>query len=308
MKPKKKIIQAVLFEGNLNFLKCRKNEIEIIDKLIIFQPLNVVKQPITDENLNTFFGNRNNFEIYNFNEISNFWNEVENKIISSEIDFEDVIVICKENEFVDFYDFSEILQKLKFEPIVLKQRAFWWSKKFYSEKLLPGSIVFTLSQFLIEKKILSTIERTKKTDSNFTDNAHVNGWSFNFFQNRPIDSYYFIINRLPYNSTENKLKIFDNNFSIPSFFQNLFSEEITDMERVIEISDEIIGSIDVPKNKWYESDNFEKDYKLNEVYKIILSKLPEDEDFIVFNYDNCRFEFKFKELKNKFLTEIINPS
>lgn len=81
-------------------------------------------------------------------------NNLKNHLLSTDLYFEDLILISDVDEIPDLSDYSVIMDKLKFSPVILRQKNFQWSKDYINTKphlgtccLLFTSIITTLSDF-----------------------------------------------------------------------------------------------------------------------------------------------------------------
>lgn len=81
-------------------------------------------------------------------------NNLKNHLLSTDLYFEDLILISDVDEIPDLSDYSVIMDKLKFYPVILRQKNFQWSKEYINTKphlgtccLLFTSIITTLSDF-----------------------------------------------------------------------------------------------------------------------------------------------------------------
>jgi beta-1,4-mannosyl-glycoprotein beta-1,4-N-acetylglucosaminyltransferase len=91
--------------------------------------------------------NRDNIQLTQLNNLKNY-------LISTDLYFEDLILISDVDEIPDLSDYSVIMDKLKFYPVILRQKNFQWSKEYINTKphlgtccLLFTSIITTLSDF-----------------------------------------------------------------------------------------------------------------------------------------------------------------
>ena len=81
-------------------------------------------------------------------------NNLKNHLLSTDLYFEDLILISDVDEIPDLSDYSVIMDKLKFSPVILRQKNFQWSKDYINTKphlgtccLLFTSIITTISDF-----------------------------------------------------------------------------------------------------------------------------------------------------------------
>ena len=82
-------------------------------------------------------------------------NNLKNHLLSTDLYFEDLILISDVDEIPNLSDYSVIMDKLKFCPVILRQKNFQWSKDYINTKphlgtccLLFTSLITTLSDFL----------------------------------------------------------------------------------------------------------------------------------------------------------------
>ena len=91
--------------------------------------------------------NRDNIQLTQLNNLKNY-------LLSTDLSFEDLILISDVDEIPNLSDYHIILNKLKFNPVILRQKNFQWSKDYINTKphlgtccLLFTSIITTLPHF-----------------------------------------------------------------------------------------------------------------------------------------------------------------
>jgi len=93
--------------------------------------------------------NRDNIQLTQLNNLKNY-------LLSTDLSFEDLILISDVDEIPNLSDYHIILNKLKFNPVILRQKNFQWSKDYINTKphlgtccLLFTSIITTLPHFFM---------------------------------------------------------------------------------------------------------------------------------------------------------------
>lgn len=302
----KKIIQIVLFSNDYELLQLRLKENVEVDFFVVVSESQFPN--LINDNKCKVLLLPDDKKLSDLNFLYGFLRE---QIPEFLVEFESIFIMSTEDEFIDFDKFEEILKKIKYDYVILKHRVFWWSKKYFSEFFSKGSYLFTSSQFLVNNNILQLLDRRKKQESNFSDFYYENGWSFKYFRTFPIDSKEYVENQFSYKNSDDKLKVFNNQFKVPKFFEEILDEEICLGPKKIFIDSSNIITENLPKSVLYGSQNYEifiQNYKINEFVREIKKLVSNPYDKIVLKHNNQTYEFDYCELKNKFLSEIINPS
>lgn len=323
---KEKIIDCIIFEGNLRILNFRIAEVICVVDLIyiisdtnkktslLFSDLFVYK---THEKIKII-----NLEIPEDNKL----NRVKNILINENLNFDDIICVSKEFELPDFDKFGSLSEILPVSIIILLQKKFTWSLDYFEENPHEGTIVFNFSTFFKRPNLLYT-----KNNLSQTFEMVENGWSFFGFD---IEESISKSNLLPYGLIDK--------FRTKRLSKNTESTKFSNLDRFIKINDVVVrekkifyvgdketnllcnekmifsrtyhfsldlefNQIFIPSIKFYESKNFENEYFLSEIIKFmsILFPLPHDE--IIFNFDFMKEPKKvlWFEVENRDILEVL---
>lgn len=325
---KKKIIQVVIYDTDLDLLSFRIKEQNSVDMFIILESNfdrfgNKKKTLLTNSELYKELQNKINYLNLSFSEPFSYKEYVEtlesvlkNKLLEVCDNFDDIIVLSQENEFINFDDFEKIHSELETQPVSLNHINFWWGRNYFSPVEKKGSFVFTFSHLLRDKKIVSHLLNSKKIFSNFSSTSISNGWTFNNFFSGSDNHKEFRDNLKPLNEHNIRLLKFENQFVTPKYFNLLptfnldsskkilitlnsvtgLSYEDFDKIAIIEFSDsnfEVLGRSDDDKiyyftlklpnrvlygNKNYDS--FISEYKSNEISRITKYMSVSENDLI----------------------------
>lgn len=304
MLDKKKIVQIVKYPKNKNFLDFRFSISKNVDIFIFI----IDNDDDFEIGQNKLYSHQK-FELIRVDKKENFFEKIVESLLNLPLDFEDILIFSNENEFTDFENFHIISDELFSNSIVLKHTNFWWSLDFFEPIESLGSLVFFFTKLLTNPKVLE-FGRNTKIISNFNKKTFENGWSFNYFVDRPKDSDIFIKNLHPYNSKKQKLIRFQNQFKLPNSRVSLIINPINLLPKTIVINIDDIKLDSLPKQKWYGENyaKFLQNYQLNEVYREIKKLTVTPNDICQIIYNNETYTFMIDQLKNRFLSEIINPS
>lgn len=271
---KHKIIDAVFFYDELDMLTFRLTELnEHVDQFIIMESgidfIGNSKPLIFKENEHLFEKWKDKISYLSFNEFSSSELEIlgkvikkntipiedfakkanrhniqlyllillRNSLLSSNLYMEDIIMISDIDEIPDLSKFSEIIDRIGFSPVVLRQKNFIWSTKFINTNPNLGttchqfaSLITNISVFLSSyfKKGLSNIGRFEIVDS---------GYHFSHFYD--------------FNKTVDKLKLINPSLSshvIENSWNNLLSiptNEDNDVYNLTEYDGELPKNIEL---------------------------------------------------------------
>ena len=341
---KKKIIDCFLFNDEIDMLNFRIHELyEHVDFFLILES-NVTfdghdKKYFFDENHFTKFidkiiylklkiteniSSKEIFELY--------LKSLKSKILTLNLDFEDIIFHSDIDEIPDFRKLNEIIDLLKINPVVLIQKNFFWNKFYISPVNHYGTIAFTFSHFLCQKNIFEKFKLNKQFSAS---NEYVEcGWHFsNFFPSDEcfrkiktlfglyyIDSFYENEKNIQ-NLRENLLPSFPHNPTpffrlkkyngvLPKNHHLLPNYDVgrkTPTKFIINIED-FKSQIHIPQTEYYFNEKtqkfgFELVYFLNELKKELYSFYPIDDD--IFLFPEMNKELYWVEIKNNFLSELL---
>lgn len=210
---KHKIIDAVFFYDELDMLTFRLTELnEHVDQFIIMESgidfMGNTKPLIFKQNEHLFEEWKDKISYLSFNELSSSELEIlanvvkknsipiadfvketnrdniqlyllillRNSLLSSDLYMEDIIMISDVDEIPDLSKFSEIIDRIGFSPVVLRQKNFIWSTKFINTNPNLGttchqftSLITNISVFLSSyfKKDIGNIGKFEIVDSGY---------------------------------------------------------------------------------------------------------------------------------------------
>ena len=96
---------------------------------------------------------------------------------------------------------------------------------------------------------------------------------------------------------KNKNKLNSTNYEI---IENgwIYESPKRQQKKIIKINLDLINSIEAPKTKYYESENFDLEFRVNQLKKLIYSQNPIDDDIIIFEKKITSNEVIWRDLKN----------
>lgn len=337
----KKTIQVILFEKNLDLFRLRLEEHDMID-------LFVVAESLYDKNSKkktTFFNETEEYKsledkiiYFNFSTPENtefweidFYNELLHILKKICKNFEDLIFISRENEFVDYSKIFEIRKSLETNPILLKHVPLWWGKNYREPESVFGTVSLLFSHIFSSKKILDSLLREKDKKPSFTFTSFYEcGWSLNGFFIEDLGCERFSNELLPYKKYDVRLSKYKCEVP-PKIFDKLKDFYVTNLKKNIQII--IIEDVEtfrysvriLPSNSQDDSNfifykpnrvlygdlnynEFIEIYKFNECYRIIKKYSFDKADSIQIISDGKNYIFESSILDSKTIFEIINPS
>jgi hypothetical protein len=254
-----------------------------------------------------------------------FLNKITVEFINHSPDFEDILMISEINQLPNLNKKNEIQDLLSCGPIVIEHQNFVWNIDYIDGNWVDGTLVLTFSSILINKKIVFLLYESKNNPKT-TNQKIKNGWSFSNFEYfdeykyqieeklpptdiDPITTYPLIEHKktieLPVNYQMLKhIEISDYKPKTHLFLvesEMVSSIEEFDSVTIINFSDnlnEVIGKQVSDKimehtlflpNKILYSDNledFQNQYKLNEVKRMSNSVFPKERDTIKIIYQD----------------------
>jgi len=271
---KHKIIDAVFFYDELDMLTFRLTELnEHVDQFIIMESgidfIGNSKPLIFKENEHLFEKWKDKISYLSFNElssseleildkvikkntlpISNFVKEnnrtniqlyllilLHNSLLSSDLYMEDIVMISDIDEIPDLSKLSEVIDKISFFPVLLRQKNFIWSTKFINKNPRLGT---TCHQFA------SLIKNVSVFLSSYFKRGIVNLSRFEI-----VDSGYHFSHFYDFNKTVDKLKLINPSLSshvIENSWSNLLSiptNEDNDVYNLTEYDGELPKNIEL---------------------------------------------------------------
>jgi hypothetical protein len=327
---KRKIYDIILFNGELNVLKFRLNQLNpFVDYFII-----VESEKVSYESNKELFGDYENKILYLKvdNDTNNY--QLRDFLREKSPEFEDIIFISDVGEIPDLTKLDELMEPLKYDSLILNHHHFVWNVDHKTKNLEYGSMMFEYTRIFQNKYLIKSLINKKQKPQNFIREIIPNGWKFSYFDNddellfgeynenivfpKPINpsKTYQLIKRdnivlpefthlLPHNKvgrdhSKNYLLISDSNVEylvddydkicIINFGDNL-------NETFIDVIDEktTISKLFLPKVVLYgenDLEQFQHQYKLNETKKIVSTLFPQDHDIIKMFVDDVEYSYK----------------
>ena len=206
----------------LSFNELSSSELEILDKVIKKNTL-----PISNFVKET---NRTNIQLY-------LLILLHNSLLSSDLYMEDIVMISDIDEIPDLSKLSEVIDKISFFPVLLRQKNFIWSTKFINTNPNLGT---TCHQFA------SLIKNVSVFLSSYFKRGIVNLSRFEI-----VDSGYHFSHFYDFNKTVDKLKLINPSLSshvIENSWSNLLSiptNEDNDVYNLTEYDGELPKNIEL---------------------------------------------------------------
>jgi hypothetical protein len=327
---KRKIYDVILFNGELNVLGFRLNQLNsFVDYFII-----VESEKISYEVNKELFKDFEDKIIYLKIDNDPYYYQLRNFLREILPEFEDIIFMSDVGEIPDLTKLDELMEPLKYDSLILNHHHFVWNVDHMTKNLEYGSMMFEYTRIFQNKYLIKSVINKKQKPQNFIREIIPNGWKFSYFDNdeellfgeynenivfpNPINpsKTYQLIKRddivlpefthlLPHNKvgrdhSKNYLLISDSNVEylvddydkicIINFGDNL-------NETFIDVIDEktTISKLFLPKVVLYGENNleqFQHQYKLNETKKIVSTLFPQDHDIIKMFVDDVEYSYK----------------
>ena len=327
---KRKIYDVILFNGELNVLGFRLNQLNsFVDYFII-----VESEKISYEVNKELFKDFEDKIIYLKIDNDPYYYQLRNLLREILPEFEDIIFMSDVGEIPDLTKLDELMEPLKYDSLILNHHHFVWNVDHMTKNLEYGSMMFEYTRIFQNKYLIKSVINKKQKPQNFIREIIPNGWKFSYFDNddellfgeynenivfpKPINpsKTYQLIKRddivlpefthlLPHNKvgrdhSKNYLLISDSNVEylvddydkicIINFGDNL-------NETFIDVIDEktTISKLFLPKVVLYgenDLEQFQHQYKLNETKKIVSTLFPQDHDIIKMFVDDVEYSYK----------------
>jgi hypothetical protein len=327
---KRKIYDVILFNGELNVLGFRLNQLNsFVDYFII-----VESEKISYEVNKELFKDFEDKIIYLKIDNDPYYYQLRNFLREILPEFEDIIFMSDVGEIPDLTKLDELMEPLKYDSLILNHHHFVWNVDHMTKNLEYGSMMFEYTRIFQNKYLIKSVINKKQKPQNFIREIIPNGWKFSYFDNdeellfgeynenivfpKPIilSKTYQLIKRndivlpefthlLPYNKvgrdhSKNYLLISDSNVEylvddydkicIINFGDNL-------NETFINVIDEktTVSKLFLPKVVLYgenDLEQFQHQYKLNETKKIVSTLFPQDHDIIKMFVDDVEYSYK----------------
>jgi hypothetical protein len=196
---KRKIIDIIFFNGEIDILKFRLSELNsFVDTFIIIESFS---------NSSEFVKHSNFFDVYNEKYIHlyvpiNFNSDDKIELVYKtslklKLGFEDIIIISNVNEVPDFNNFESVIEELKYDAVLLKPLKFVWDINHVDKNRDNGSLVFFHTKLLQNKPDIK--QYYLKKDSVFINCEKIeNGWKFVGFNLKDREGFeYQVEEKLP---------------------------------------------------------------------------------------------------------------
>jgi hypothetical protein len=327
---KRKIYDVILFNGELNVLGFRLNQLNSFVDYFIIVESEKISYELNKELFKDFEDKIIYLKIHN----DPYYYQLRNLLREILPEFEDIIFMSDVGEIPDLTKLDELMEPLKYDSLILNHHHFVWNVDHKTKNLEYGSMMFEYTRIFQNKYLIKSLINKKQKPQNFIREIIPNGWKFSYFDNdeellfgeysenivfpKPINpsKTYQLIKRddivlpefthlLPYNKvgrdhSKNYLLISDSNVEylvddydkicIINFGDNL-------NETFIDVIDEktTISKLFLPKVVLYgenDLEQFQHQYKLNETKKIVSTLFPQDHDIIKMFVDDVEYSYK----------------
>ena len=327
---KRKIYDVILFNGELNVLGFRLNQLNsFVDYFII-----VESEKISYEVNKELFKDFEDKIIYLKIDNDPYYYQLRNFLREILPEFEDIIFMSDVGEIPDLTKLDELMEPLKYDSLILNHHHFVWNVDHMTKNLEYGSMMFEYTRIFQNKYLIKSVINKKQKPQNFIREIIPNGWKFSYFDNdeellfgeynenivfpNPINpsKTYQLIKRdnivlpefthlLPHNKvgrdhSKNYLLISDSNVEyLVDDYDKIciinFDDNIN--ETFVEPTDEktTISKLFLPKVVLYgenDLEQFQHQYKLNETKKIVSTLFPQDHDIIKMFVDDVEYSYK----------------
>jgi beta-1,4-mannosyl-glycoprotein beta-1,4-N-acetylglucosaminyltransferase len=275
---KHKIIDAVFFYDELDMLTFRLTELnEHVDQFIIMESgvdfMGNSKPLVFKENEHLFEEWKDKITYLSFNELSDYELDIltntikknnlpvkdfvrefnrdniqlylltllRNSLLSSDLYMEDIVMISDIDEIPDLSKVSDIIDKIKFSPVLLRQKNFIWSTKFVSMNPRLGTICHQFTSLITNPSVF-LISYFKRTPTNL-------------LRFEIVDSGYHFSHFYDFNKTVDKLKLISPSVSkdvIKNSWDNLVSIPTKEDDKIyglVEYEGELSKNINLLPNQ-----------------------------------------------------------
>jgi len=201
MVKKRKIIDVIFFNGQIDILKFRLSELNsFVDTFIIIESLSNFSESQLIKN-NKIFDTWKEKIIHLYSPIEFVPDEkielIHRTISKLKLGFEDIISISDVCEVPNFSDFDKVIDELKFDVVLLKHLNFVWNINYVDKYKDAGSFVFFYTTLLQNKPKIKQYYSNKNLD-NITCEKIENGWKFVGFDLKEREGFeYQVKEKLP---------------------------------------------------------------------------------------------------------------
>jgi hypothetical protein len=199
MTKKRKIIDIIFFNGQIDMLKFRLTELNpFIDTFIIIECLSNSSESMLVKHSEIFETWKEKFiHLYApINFVPDEKIELIHRTISKlKLDFEDIVMVSNVNEVPNLVNFDNVVDELKFDAVLLKHQKFVWDINYVDKNRDNGSLVFFYTK-LIQNKPNIKKYYSNKDSQNITCEKIENGWKFVGFNSYDREGYEYQIGEL----------------------------------------------------------------------------------------------------------------
>jgi beta-1,4-mannosyl-glycoprotein beta-1,4-N-acetylglucosaminyltransferase len=176
---KRKIYDVILFNGELNVLGFRLNQLNsFVDYFII-----VESEKISYEVNKELFKDFEDKIIYLKIDNDPYYYQLRNFLREILPEFEDIIFISDVGEIPDLTKLDELMEPLKYDSLILNHHHFVWNVDHKTKNLEYGSMMFEYTRIFQNKYLIKALINKKQKPQNFIREIIPNGWKFSFFDN-----------------------------------------------------------------------------------------------------------------------------
>jgi hypothetical protein len=196
---KRKIIDVIFFNGELDMLKFRLSELNsFVDTFIIIEFFSNSSELV---NHSDFFDEYKEKYIHLYAPVDfNSDDKIElvhKTSLKLKLGFEDIIIISNVNEVPDFNNFEGVIEELKYDAVLLKPQKFVWNVNHIDKNKDNGSLIFFYTKLIQNKPNIKKYYSNKNL-SNIVCEKIENGWKFVGFNLKEREGFeYQVEEKLP---------------------------------------------------------------------------------------------------------------
>jgi hypothetical protein len=181
MTKKRKIIDIIFFNGQVNILEFRLTELNpFVDTFIIIESLSNSSESMLVKHNDIFDTWKEKF-IHLYAPVDFASDEkielVHRTILKLKLYFEDIIMVSDVNEVPNLLQFDNIIEELKFDAVLLKPQKFVWNVNYIDKNRDNGSLIFFYTKLIQNKPNIKKYYSNKDL-SNIVCEKIENGWKF----------------------------------------------------------------------------------------------------------------------------------
>jgi hypothetical protein len=181
MTKKRKIIDIIFFNGQVNILEFRLTELNpFVDTFIIIESLSNSSESMLVKHNDIFDTWKEKF-IHLYAPVDFASDEkielVHRTILKLKLYFEDIIMVSDVNEVPNLLQFDNIIEELKFDAVLLKPQKFVWNINHIDKNRNSGSLIFFYTKLIQNKPNIKQYYSNKDL-FNIVCEKIENGWKF----------------------------------------------------------------------------------------------------------------------------------